>query len=259
MFDLSLIYVVDLANENMLLFMFFVLEYLLCLHFPPWSWKRPSGHQQIILEKLSMCLHLPGVWGRVCSIYIPQSPKIMVKYDDIILYTLQNTDICWWLDVKVLLYHPDSFDLHRLCSVFKFDKIQSCKRIQWISVTDRKWHILQVVEVPFNTTHLSDNTSPMCHPAQLRLKLGQSGPHFHSDGSLPAFTIAGRLAVRWALMKEMTGEWQTPRGQGGRKDGGRGAYKWTSRWGAAQRNATGEDVPEWKIDAPWWHWQADVT
>lgn len=78
MFNLSLSNVVYLVNKIMLLFMFFVREYLLCLHFPPGVEGRPSGHQQMILEKLSVCLCLPRVWGRVCSFCVAQSPKIMV-------------------------------------------------------------------------------------------------------------------------------------------------------------------------------------
>lgn len=57
----KLVNVVYLVNKIMLLFMFFVREYLLCLHSPPGVEGRPSGHQQMILEKLSVCLCLPRV------------------------------------------------------------------------------------------------------------------------------------------------------------------------------------------------------
>lgn len=51
--------------------------------------------------------------------------------------------------------------LHGLCVVFKFGKMLRCRRNHGTPVADRKRHILQVVEAPFNTLHLS-GTPPRC-------------------------------------------------------------------------------------------------
>lgn len=108
---------------------------------------------------------------------------------------------------------------------------------------------------------LSVNTSLMRHPPQqLNLEQGKSGHHFRSDGSLPAFAGAG--ARRQDDARSWWKKWQVSdrcleerevegvRGWGG----GRSAVA-----GEVQRSATGKEMPGREIDAPWWHWQADVT
>lgn len=105
---------------------------------------------------------------------------------------------------------------------------------------------------------LSANTSLMCHPSQqLNLELGQSGHCFRSDGSLPAFAEAG--ARRQEEARSWWKKWQVSdrclkeQEVGGTGEGG------SVLASEVQHIATGKEMPGWKIDAPWWHWQADVT
>lgn len=103
------------------------------------------------------------------------------------------------------------------------------------------------------TQHLPDVSSPQ----QLNLELGQNGHHFRSDGSLPAFNKDG--ARRQEEARSWWKKWQVSdrcleEQKVGRMGEGRSVLA-----GEVQHTATGKELPGRKIDAPWWHWQADVT
>lgn len=140
--------------------------------------------------------------------------------------------------------------------------MQPRKANLWNSVTDGNnvisYKSVLHRETCFSVMQLSVNTSFMCHPSQqLNLELGQSGHHFHSDGSLPAFTEA--VARKQEEGRRWWKKWQvSDRCLEGQAAGGMGEGR-SVLASEVQCSATGEEMPGWKIDAPWWHWQADVT
>ena len=95
----------------------------------------------------------------------------------------------------------------------------------------------------------------MCHPsaARLNLELGQSGHHFHFDGSLPAFAGASAGGRSWWKKWQVSDRCLEEQGVGGMGEGG------SALASEVQRSATGKEMPGRKIDAPWWHRRADVT
>lgn len=117
-------------------------------------------------------------------------------------------------------------------------------------------------------THPTSCRSPLKHAASVRQRL--------PDAS--AFTSTPETGTKWSPFSlrwfpsclhrcrrvegkvgvdEGNDRWVTD-ASGTRRQEGRGEGP-AELADEVERSATGEDVPEWKIDAPWWHWQADVT